>query len=99
MPIKSTIAVAALVTTLGVAHAETSCEALLTKISKGFQAAHQMSPANRTAKCQAYAMVTSDAMDIAAKCRASGDMAAINSRYLPVAKALGSDEEAYCGSH
>ena len=96
MSIKAAIAVLALTT--GAAHAETPCEALITKISKGFQAAHRMSLADRQAKCRAYAMVTYDAMDIAAKCRASGDMAVINSRYVPVAKALGSDEQAYCGT-
>ncbi len=61
--------------------------------------AHKMSPADRTAKCRAYSMVTYDALYIGTQCRAPGDMAVINARYVPVAKALGVDEEAYCGSH
>jgi hypothetical protein len=97
--IKVAILLVSVAGTPGMAHAETGCEALLTKISKGFQAAHQMSPADRTAKCRAYAMVTLDADDIAQRCRAAGDMALIETRYMPVAKALGSDEETYCGGH
>ncbi len=99
MSMKVTIAIAVLAATINVAHAETPCEALLTRIGKEFQVAHQMSLANRAAKCRAYAATTYDAMDISTKCRAPGDMAAINARYLPVAKAMGADEEAYCGSH
>ncbi len=87
-----------LLAAVGAARAETSCGRLIAKITREFEVAHKMSPADRAPKCRAYSMVTLHAMDIGTQCRAQSYMAVINLRYVPVAKALGADEQAHCGS-
>jgi len=57
----------------GGVHAQSSCQALADKVSREFQGAHDMSAADKTAKCRAYAMVTLHMNDMATQCVHEGD--------------------------
>jgi len=81
----------------GTSNAAPSCQALISKISKGYQAAQALSPANKAAKCRAYALVTLDMDGIGLVCREGGDAQSIQTKIVPVARAMGADEQKYCG--
>jgi len=80
----------------GGVHAQTSCQALADKVSKEFQAARDMSAADKTAKCRAYALVTLHMDDMVTQCTHEGDLKIAEEHIKPVAQAMAADEGRYC---